>query len=390
MLQKVLQFLQGVGASPEAVKPINDLIAASNSTREANNAKSNSAQSNSAQSKLTGPPSDIVSKGRVEIKNPDHTNLPGSIKARSLYLKDCKTLEKLPKVDVRRLVVTECGALKELPEKLDLWELELVGAAVLRKLPADLKVRNRLVLRDCTALEELPEGLSVGSLILTGCSSLKALPENLTVDFLDVSDCLELTDWPKNAKVTVGRFSARNCIQLRELPPWVVNVSQLDLSGCTELRSIPEGVRVSSWIDIGGTALKSLPASMAGVQIRWRRVPIDERIAFRPESLTAEEILATRNIELRRVMMERMGYEKFMKEANAEVLDEDTDAGGKRQLLKVPIENDEDLVCVSVFCPSTGKHYIIRVPPGAKNCHEAVAWIAGFDDPTQYKLVGET
>lgn len=47
-------------------------------------------------------------------------------------------------------------------------------------------------------------------------------------------------------------------------------------------------------------------------------------------------------------------------------------------------------VCVSVQCPSTGRRYLIRVPPNTRTCHQAAAWIAGFDDPRKYNPIIET
>ena len=85
------------------------------------------------------------------------------------------------------------------------------------------------------------------------------------------------------------------------------------------------------------------------------------------------------------MLLERMGYEAFLKQVEAETLDEDVDAGGIRKLFRVPIPDDEDLVCVSVICPSTARHYILRVPPTMTTCRQAIAWTAGFDDPDHYK-----
>jgi hypothetical protein len=119
-------------------------------------------------------------------------------------------------------------------------------------------------------------------------------------------------------------------------------------------------------------------------------VPVDERIAFRPESITAEEILNEPNAERRRVLLERLGYEAFLGRAHAELLDRDRDAGGERRLLRVRMLGDEALVCVSVICPSTGRQYVLRVPPTMKSCRQAVAWTAGFDDPGAYRPVRET
>jgi hypothetical protein len=190
--------------------------------------------------------------------------------------------------------------------------------------------------------------------------------------------------------VRMGRLVARWCLWLRELPPWLTQVAQLDLRDCENLRALPEGLQVSSWIDVAGTGLRGLPDSLQGVQVRWRGVPVDARIAFEPGTITAAEVLGERNVELRRVLLERMGYEAFLQHAQARIVDRDEDAGGERRLLRVPLPDDEDLVCVAVICPSTGRQYLIRVPPAMRSCRQAAAWIAGFDNPDDYRPVAET
>jgi hypothetical protein len=260
----------------------------------------------------------------------------------------------------------------------------------IRDLPPDLRVEYRLDLSGCSRLERLPEGLKVGSLLLNDCVSLEALPEGLNVNFLDISGCAALRGWPQNARIGIGRLRAANCAQITSLPRWLTDVAQLDVSGCAGLTELPEGLRVTSWLDLANCGIRSLPDSIEGARLRWRGVPIDERIAFRPETITVTEILAETNAELRRVLLERMGYEAFLNKADAETLHCDRDPGGERRLLRVPMEGDEDLVCVSVICPSTGRRYIIRVPPTTRDCRQAVAWIAGFDNPDDYRPLVET
>jgi hypothetical protein len=85
-----------------------------------------------------------------------------------------------------------------------------------------------------------------------------------------------------------------------------------------------------------------------------------------------------------------VGYERFLEAVQPEVLDRDTDPGGPRSLLRVALQNDEPLVCLAVRCPSTARQYILRVPPAMESCHQAAAWIAGFDDPRLYAPVIET
>src|SRR5690606_30979668 len=110
--------------------------------------------------------------------------------------------------------------------------------------------------------------------------------------------------------------------------------------GCIQLTEVPASLKVSAWIDVGGTGITGLPKNLADAPVRWRGVPINHRIAFEPDRITAQSVIKERNAEIRRVMIERMGYLKFSKEVGAKVLDTDTDPGGQRQLLKVNLNDD--------------------------------------------------
>jgi len=316
--------------------------------------------------------------------------LPKGLQATSLDLHGCTALRALPSgLQVARLVANGCTNLRIVPSGLRFYELDLTGTAV-ESLPDYIQVDYRLDLSQCRNLTGLPRGLKVGSLVLRECTSLRALPEGLDVCFLDVEGCSQLAAWPTQANIRIGRLNARGCSKLTSLPRGLRRISQLDLRDCAGIQELPEGLEVTSWIDIANTGLSCLPDSMRDVRIRWGRVLIDQRVAFRPETLTADEILAERNTERRRVMLERFGFERFMREAAAEVIDQDQDPGGPRRLLRVPLEDDEDMICVSVRCPSTGRHYMIRVPPGMRTCRQAVAWTAGFNDPDDYQPLVET
>ena len=277
----------------------------------------------------------------------------------------------------------------QLPAGLHCYELDARGAK-LTSLPADLRVDGRLVLDNCLHLESLPKGLTAGSISLRNCPELTALPENLDTWFLDLAGCTQFVDWPARGNIHNGALVLRHCVRLQALPPWIGRLSQLDLAGCVGLREIPDGLSVTSWVDVGGTGITRLPPSLCGAPLRWRGVRVNERIAFHPEELTARETLAETNAEVRRVMMERMGYLKFAQEAQARLLDEDRDRGGTRQLLRIELQADEPLVGLACFCPSTGRQYFLRVPPKMNTCHQAAAWMAGFDDPALYHPEIET
>jgi hypothetical protein len=270
-----------------------------------------------------------------------------------------------------------------LPEGLHCYELDASGSK-LETLPADIRIDGRLVLDNCRYLSKLPGGLAAGSISLRNCVSLRTLPEGLNTWFLDLSGCSRFEEWPDYGGINHGALILRNCIGVRSLPTWFGRLSQLDLAGCVQLHEIPEGISVTTWVDIGGTNITALPSTLEGALLRWRGVRVTRRIAFQPEQLTASEALAEKNAEVRRVIIERMGYLRFTQEAGARVLDRDRDAGGERQLLVISFEGDEPLVGLSCFCPSTKRQYFLRVPPKMTTCHQAAAWMAGFEDPSLY------
>lgn len=328
--------------------------------------------------------------------------LPGGLRVRNLNLRGCTGLRRLPEgLEVRHLILAGCAGITELPRALACDVLNLQGTRV-RSLPEGLRVGQRLDLTDCRELTHLPEGLRVGltgmrpgtpsggSLILRRCTALEFLPSGLDVCHLDLGGCTRLIGWPEGATGRVGRgLIARGCSRLAALPGWL-DVSRLDVTDCTSLGSFPAGIHVGGEIEIANTAIVALPDSLRSVRLRWRGVSIPPWIAFQPGRITVADILGAEDVELRRVLMERFGFERFLSEAGAEVLDVDRDAGGERQLLRVPMAGDEDLVCVVVLCPSTGRSYILRVPPTMRTCREAIAWTAGFDNPDEYRPSVET
>lgn len=118
----------------------------------------------------------------------------------------------------------------------------------------------------------------------------------------------------------------------------------------------------------------------------WHGVLVPAFVVVNPELITADHVLKEENAEVRRVMIERMGIERFLAEADAKVLGSDVDlAGQNRRLLAIELPSDPDgrLVAVEVNCPSTAHQYILRVPPTMKTCQQAVAWTFGIE-PKEY------
>ncbi|WP_414567751.1 DUF6745 domain-containing protein [Nostoc sp. CCY 9925] len=180
----------------------------------------------------------------------------------------------------------------------------------------------------------------------------------------------------------LGHLDLRGASQLYNLPE-NLTCESLDISDCVNLTTLSKGLHVTHWIELAGSGITSLPGGH-GFVLRWRGVQVSDAIAFASDSITGQDILNIENVELRRVLIERLGYERFLQQVGGLVRHRDRDAGGERQLICIPFEDDEPFMVLKVTCPSTGHIHILRVPPYMQSCHQAAAWIAGFDNPNDY------
>ena len=260
----------------------------------------------------------------------------------------------------------------------------------IHELSSKIYAINRINLTNCVNLTKLPDYLDCNQLILRDCTSLTSLPRGICVRSLIISGCTGITELPKDMVVEHMEFVAHGCSNLMKLDGIFFNLTKLDLQGCSLIENLPEDVGVNIWIDIGGTRIGKPPESLRHIHFQWNGIPINDTTAFHPDQLTAREILNEFNLEVRRAMIMRIGLDRFFELAKPTIIDEDEDTGGLRQLLLIRLMGDEDIVVLSVICPSTGRKYVLRVPPPMRTCHQAAAWIAGFDNPNDYIPIHET
>jgi hypothetical protein len=106
------------------------------------------------------------------------------------------------------------------------------------------------------------------------------------------------------------------------------------------------------------------------------------------QSITPAKIDSEQNSEVRRVMMDLFGQERYIRESGVRATQED-DYG---ILYRKEISGDEALVMVKVVNSTpepdgSFKDYWIRVPPGIKSAREAVAW--SFNVPAESYVLEE-
>ncbi|MFJ9646201.1 DUF6745 domain-containing protein [Streptomyces sp. NPDC101206] len=111
----------------------------------------------------------------------------------------------------------------------------------------------------------------------------------------------------------------------------------------------------------------------------WRGMPVPAGFLAELDALTPERIRAEENAELRRVMLEHYGYDRYLDESGAEPVHRD----GAGVLWRIPLPDDEDVVMVEVVNSTpepdgTHRTYWLRVPPDTRTARQGVAWTFGI------------
>ena len=122
----------------------------------------------------------------------------------------------------------------------------------------------------------------------------------------------------------------------------------------------------------------------------WRGTQVPEDYITRPEDITIARIDSEQNAELRRVLLDRYGVDRYLCESGAEVIHEDR--FGK--LLRKNMPNDEPIVMVQVVNSTpepdgTRKLYMLRVEPNLRPMLDG----GGFGEPqkmTAHNAVAST
>ena len=108
------------------------------------------------------------------------------------------------------------------------------------------------------------------------------------------------------------------------------------------------------------------------------RIPDEQRhIVLAPHTITVDEIEHEQNAEIRRVMMEQYGYERYIRDCNAQVVHTmpvDYDIVGLRdaRLLVKQVPEDEPIVFIDLLNSTpepdgSVRRYLMRVDPNAYN-----------------------
>jgi len=101
-----------------------------------------------------------------------------------------------------------------------------------------------------------------------------------------------------------------------------------------------------------------------------------------PNQWQASWILSEKNAELRRVLIQGIGYDRICCELQAVELD----GWQEYTLLKIDNADVEPIYLLKMTCPSTGHIHALRVPPNVRSAKEAIRWVNWDIDPEEFSV----
>jgi hypothetical protein len=113
----------------------------------------------------------------------------------------------------------------------------------------------------------------------------------------------------------------------------------------------------------------------------WRGMPVPAAFLAELATLTPDRIRAEENAELRRVMLEYYGYDRYLTDSGARPVDRDETG----TLWRIALEGDEPVVMVEVLNSTpepdgSVRTYWLRVPPTTRTARAGVAWTFGVPE----------
>jgi leucine-rich repeat protein SHOC2 len=295
--------------------------------------------------------------------------------------------------------------------KLDLRQNQL------RRLPASIGDLTTLIELDLKANELVSLPQSIGNLvnlnrIALHCNQLTTLPESIgnlcDLTYLNLEEN-QLTSLPES----IGNLSSLTSLsldnnQISSLPESIGNL--LDLTRLSllnnNLTSLPASIgRLSKLTCIeldGNNYLEDLSILYLLPKLKYavfRGVYLDRRYLTKLSNWKSEWLLDEKNVEMRRLLIQHVGYEKVCQELDAVEIDN----WREYTLLKIDdievfydLETEnwgipeeisrEPMVLLKMTCPSTGHIHILRVPPEMTSAEAAITWVNHGIHPDEFTV----
>jgi internalin A len=101
-----------------------------------------------------------------------------------------------------------------------------------------------------------------------------------------------------------------------------------------------------------------------------------------PNQWQSQWLLAEENAEVRRVLIQGIGYDRIGQELSAKQID----SWQEYALLQIDKADVEPICLLKMTCPSTGFIHALRVPPNLTSAREAIGWVNWDIDPEEFSV----
>jgi leucine-rich repeat protein SHOC2 len=295
-----------------------------------------------------------------------------------------KQLNRLPDIigniyTLRSLDLTG-NKLTNLPDSIsDLARLDTLDVTDnwLTSIPENIGNLTRLIRLsfENNHLTYLPE--SIGNLtnlayLYLGTNSLTYLPESIgnlnNLIWLHLG-CNSISHLP----VSFGNFCnlvdlGLESNNLSSLPKSIIYLSELNT------------ISLDANLIINLSILQSLPKLK---EVIFLNLEIPYRYWIKLSDWNPKWLLDEDNAEIRRVLIQQIGYDRICQELDAI----DLDTWREYTLLKIDADIDEEpMVLLKMTCPSTGHIHILRVPPEITSAEAAITWVNHGIHPDEFTI----
>jgi hypothetical protein len=115
----------------------------------------------------------------------------------------------------------------------------------------------------------------------------------------------------------------------------------------------------------------------------YHGVEIPEKYGkLHPHQWQAKWLLEEKNAEVRRLLIQVIGYGRICQELQATELDSEQEY----TLLRIDNADVEPMYLLKMTCPSTGFIHTLRVPPDIKSARAAISWVNWGIEPEEFAL----
>jgi internalin A len=101
-----------------------------------------------------------------------------------------------------------------------------------------------------------------------------------------------------------------------------------------------------------------------------------------PNQWQSQWLLTEENAEVRRVLIQGIGYDRLCQELSAKQID----SWQEYALLQIDNADVEPISLLKMTCPSTGFIHALRVPPNLASAREAIGWVNWDIDPEEFSV----